>query len=177
MSSICPRPMAVDAWPECHSFSSFLLMLLAMQSSLTYSDSNVPGRACGVAKSRARDFGLKSLISNFAMQAHSACLSRKASTGTNRCWHEQIGLAFAAFLYWTVAKINVGGPQEGETEALDEISKASSEELENIYKTIQEGAAAFLWYENPQILMLASPPQFSSLQIIMVAIHGTASGC
>jgi hypothetical protein len=56
-------------------------------------------------------------------------------------------LAFSAFLFWTVSKINVGGEQTGENEALDEMSKASGEELVNIYKTIQEGAAAFLWYE------------------------------
>jgi hypothetical protein len=61
-------------------------------------------------------------------------------------YDEQIGLAFAAFLFWTVSKIEVGPGASGETEALDQMSRASGEELATIFVTIQEGAAAFLWY-------------------------------
>lgn len=60
----------------------------------------------------------------------------------------QVGLAFAAYLFYTVSQISlVNESVEGESEALVKANKASDEELFNIYQTIQEGASAFLWAE------------------------------
>jgi inorganic pyrophosphatase len=59
-----------------------------------------------------------------------------------------IGIAFAAYLYWSVSQVSLDSDNSDSEDAkLIQASKASDEELKTIYSTIQEGAQAFLWAE------------------------------